>query len=132
MNRPWLMVALLAFLHWPVLAPAQQQQGSVCVAPNPEEPPTRVSPGQMYNPATLKIRIDKREALPWPHKNSLKIDGLDLNGRHLLVVTSDGKPIQSLKFSFSHYKSSELCVYFDGYQGVQLDERKHAPWCKCK
>ena len=124
-----ILVLLLPSLWSPSWA--QSTSGSVCVAPNSEEPPTRVSPGQMFNPATLLIRIDKRKALAWQHNGSLKIDGLALNERHLLAVISDGKPIQSLWFRFTQYKSSELCASFDGNRGVQLDEKNRSPWCKC-
>jgi hypothetical protein len=106
--------------------------GMVCVLPNSPEPPTRISPGGEYNPATLTIRIDKRPPLPWPHKASARIENLALNDRHLLVLTSDGKRIQSLWFRFSDFKDPKLCIYFDGYQGVQLGDKHSTFWCKCK
>ena len=111
---------------------AQSQRGTLCVAPNSPEPPTRVSPAQSYNPATLTFKIDKRPPVPWPHKESVKIDDLDVNERHLVVLVSDGKTIQSFWFRFSEHKATDLCISFDGYQGVQLDDRKSSPWCKCK
>lgn len=122
---------LITCLLCPVLL-AQSEQGTICVAPNPEEPPTRTSPGGMYNPATLMLKIDKRDPVHWPHKESLKIEALDVGIRHLAVLTSDGKRIQSFWFRFTTYTSTNLCIYFDGYQGVQLQEAKNAPWCKCK
>jgi hypothetical protein len=129
MSRVLLAIAyLILIIQLPALSFAQSDQGSLCIVPNSEEPPTRFSPGQNYNPATLVIKIDKRKAVPWPHKNSLKINGLNLSERHLFVVISDGKPLQSFWFRFAHYKSAELCASFDGYQGVQLGEK----WCRCK
>jgi hypothetical protein len=92
----------------------------------------RFSPGGDYNPKTLLLKIDKRPPIHWPHKEGVKIEGLDLKERHLAVLTSDGKRIQSFWFRFTDYKSTELCVAFDGYQGVQLQELKGALWCKCK
>lgn len=86
----------------------------------------------MYNPATLSVRVDKGKAVLWPHKDCVKIEGLDTNQRHLLIVISDGKPIQSFWFRFADYKSSELCISFDGYQGVQMQALKDSWWCKCK
>jgi len=65
--------------------------GSICVLPNSPEPPTRISPGGEYNPDTLMVRLDKREPIRWPHKSRLLIDGLDLQDRHLVTLTSDGK-----------------------------------------
>src|SRR5713101_6792731 len=98
---------------------AEPGSGTVCIAPNSVEPPTLVSPGGAYNPATLLLKIDKRKAIPWPHKESFKIEGLDLKERHLVVLISDGKRIESFWFRFADFKSANLCVAYDGYQGVQ-------------
>ena len=77
------------------------------------------------------LRIDKRDAVHWPHKESLKIEGLDLTDRHLVVLTSDGKRIQSFWLRFAEYKSVDLCISFDGYPGVQVTQARHSQ-CKCK
>jgi hypothetical protein len=110
---------------------AQSGRGTLYVRPNSSEPPPRVSPGQFYNPATLTLKIDKRPPIPWPHKESVKIDDLDVKERHLVVLTSDGRNVQSFWFRFSDYKTTDLCIGFDGYQGVQLHE-KNSPLCKCQ
>jgi len=109
-----------------------RKTGTVCVLPNPSERPTRISPGGDYNPATLTVRIDKGQPILWPHKKSVKVENLALNERHLIVLTSNGTRIQSLWFRFSDYKETTLCLYFDGYQGVQLGDKETALWCKCK
>jgi hypothetical protein len=106
--------------------------GSICVLPNSPEPPTRFSQGGEYNPDTLMVRVDSRESLRWPHKSRLLIDGLDLRQRHLVVLTSDGKRIQSFRFKFSQDDDAKLCMAFDGYQGVQLGNRTNADWCRVK
>jgi hypothetical protein len=106
--------------------------GSVCVLPNSPEPPTRISPGGEYNPNTLTLRVDNREPIRWPHRKPLLIENLDMQNSHLVVLTSDGKRIQSFRFKFSEYHDAKLCVYFDGYQGVQLGNRTNALWCKVK
>jgi hypothetical protein len=124
-------IALLVLVSCPFLS-AQSGRGTVCVAPNSSEPPTRISPGGDYNPATLTIQVDKRPPIQWPHKESVQIGDLDLSAHHLIVLTSDGKRIQSFWFRFSNYSSIKLCVDFDGYQGVRLQEKKASPWCKCK
>lgn len=110
---------------------AQSRRGTLSVMPNSSKPPMRVSPGQVYNPATLTLKIDKRTPIPWPHKESVTIDDLDVNDRHLVVLTSDGKTVQSFWFRFSDYKATDLCIGFDGYQGVQLHE-KNSPLCNCR
>ncbi len=111
---------------------AEQKNGSVCILPNSPEPPTRISPGGEYNPKTLTLRIDKQEPIHWPHKQPVLIDGLDLQARHLVVLTSDGKRIQSFQFKFAEDDDARLCIYFDGYQGVQLGSKKNADWCRVK
>lgn len=57
---------------------------------------------------------------PWPQKVGLKIEGLSLGEKHLVVVHSGGKPIQSFRFRFTDYKETELCLLFDGYGGPDL------------
>jgi hypothetical protein len=112
--------------------PAEHKAGSICVLPNSQDPPTRVSPGGEYNPDTLTIRIDKLKRIPWPHRIPVLIDDLDLKERHLVVLTSDGKRIQSFRFNFSKERDAKSCMYFDGYQGVQFGNQKNADWCRVK
>ena len=113
-------------------ARAEHKTGSVCVLPNSPEPPSRFSPGGEYNPATLTIRIDRLRSIPWPHKSPVIIGDLDLKERHLVVLNSDGKRIQSFRFKFSDDDDAKACIYFDGYQGVQFGNQKNADWCKLK
>jgi len=113
-------------------AGAHTSSGSVCVLPNSAEPPTRISPGGEYNPNTLTVRVDHGRVVNWPHKKPVLIEELDLQSNHLMVLTSDGQRIQSFRFKFSNDDEGRLCVYFDGYQGVQLGSRKNADWCRVK
>ena len=116
---------------------AQQVTGSVCIAARIDDPffkePATLPNGEI-NSHGLKFRVDKRPVDEWPQRKSLKIGGLDTNERHLLVVLdSSGKPIQSIRFKFSNYKSTDLCVNYDGYQGIGLQEAtRRTPWCKCR
>jgi hypothetical protein len=64
------------------------EQGTICVLPNSPEPPTRISPGGMYNPETLAVSVDKGKPILWPHQRSVRIENLTLNERHLIVLTS--------------------------------------------
>ena len=118
------------------LATAQQATGSVCVAARVDDPfwkePATLPNGQI-NSHGLTLRIDKRPAAVWPERKSLKIDGLDTSERHVLVVLgADGKPIESVRFRFSQYHSTQLCMAYDGYQGIGLqDATRRTPWCKC-
>ncbi len=131
------VVALILILSISHLATAQQITGSVCVparADDPfwKEPPTL--PNGQINSHGLRVKIDKRPAVAWPDRKSLKLDELDTSERHTLaVLSSDGKPIESVKFRFAEYKSTELCMTYDGYQGLGLQEAtRKTPWCKCR
>lgn len=65
---------------------------------------------------TLMFSIDNGEKAPWPQKTGLKIEDLSLEEKHLIVVYSGGKPIQSFRFRFADYKENELCLLFpSGY-----------------
>ena len=128
----WLTALFAAIILCPLLT-AQTRSGTICVAPNSATPPTRFSAGDYFNPATLMLQIDNRRAIHWPHKSCAKISGLDLKARHRVVLTSDGKPLQSFRFRFSDYNSPILCLAFDGYGGPRLQEEgRSTPWCNCK
>jgi hypothetical protein len=134
----WIVVTILSLFS---LGGAQEsaespQSGTVCVASRADDP----FRGQVIPPAGevssggLRVRVDKRSSAPWPQRQSLKIDGLDLREKHLLaVLDAHSKPVESLWFRFSDFKSANLCMSYDGYQGVGLQEStRHTPWCKCK
>jgi len=119
-----------------LLAYAQQGSGSVCVAARAEDPFWKESatlPNGQINSHGLKVRIDKRPVTAWPERKSLKMEGLDTSQRHLLVVLdSAGEPTESVWFKFSDYGSTELCMAYDGYQGIGLQKATRlTPWCKC-
>jgi hypothetical protein len=110
--------------------------GTVCVASRAVDPfrGQVVPPAGEVSSGGLRLRIDKRPAVPWPQRKSLKIEGLDLSDRHRLVVLdASGKPVESLWLRFSAYKSTDLCMAYDGYQGVGLPEAtRPTPWCQGK
>jgi hypothetical protein len=125
-------IALFVSLLLCLTLPAETKSGTICVIPNSEKPPERISPGGQYNPATLMLKVDERPAIHWPHKEVFKIEGIDLKGRHLVVLLSDGKRIQSFWFRFTEFKSADhLCISFDGYEGVNL-QPADPPYCRCK
>lgn len=132
------VVAAFAIAIWlPLYARGQQEAGTVCVAARIDDPfwkeEPRTANGQI-NTHGLRLRVDNQPATEWPVNKSLKFGPLDAAKRHLLVVLdSSGKPIESIRFTFSDYKSRELCMAYDGYQGIQLQEAtRRTPWCKCK
>lgn len=113
---------------------AQERRGAVCVASRADDPWWKVPPPEATNTRGFKVKIDSRPAAPWPAKQGLNLNDLSLEDSHLLVVIDGGgKSVESVRFRFSAYKKGELCMTYDGYQGVQLQETsRHTPWCKCK
>lgn len=109
---------------------AEPESGTVCVASRAATPfrGQVVPPTGEVSSFGLQVKIDKRPAVPWPQRDSLKVEGLDIKERHLLaVVDSHGKPVESLWFRFMNYKSVHLCMSYDGYQGIGLDDTRIAP-----
>ena len=128
-KRTW-SAALLAFGGYYTLS-GQAQDGKVCIAPISSEPPRLASDGGMYNPANLSVKIDTGKLMLWPHRESIPVNDLKLDQRHLVSVFSDGKRIQSLWFRFSEY-GNDLCPTYDAYDLILLRERKSSRECKCK
>ena len=131
-----LLIGLAFTLLFPAGGSAEPGTGTICVTARADD----AFRGQVI-PRTgevssngLQVKIDKRPAVPWPQRESLKIEGLDLKKRHLLaVVDAHGKPIESLWFRFTTYNSKHLCMFYGGYQGIGLDaDGKHHPWCRCE
>jgi hypothetical protein len=129
-------IGLMLVLLYPATGGAEPENGTVCVASRAATPfrGQIVPPTGEVSSGGLQVKVDKRTAVPWPQRESLKIEGLDLKERHLLaVLDSHGKSVESLWFRFSNYKSIHLCMSYDGYQGIGLvDDGKHCPWCRCK
>ena len=114
---------------------AESEQGSVCVAPVPVEPPSTAGTPELFcHSGNLSLKIDKQQAVSWPHKESLKLESLDITQRHRVTILCDGKPQPSFGFRFSNFKTKQLCLFInDLYQTVQLWEeskqsfRSHHP-----
>jgi hypothetical protein len=133
MNMLQFLVLLLLISQYTV---AQQGTGTLCVAARIDDPFWKESatlPNRKINSHGLQFRIDKRPVVTWPERQGLKIEGLDTAERHLVsVLDSKGKPIESVWFKFSEFKSTNVCMAYGGYQGIGLqDLTRHTPWCKC-
>ena len=131
----WSVGALL-ILFFGQAGPAAPQYGTVCVASRADDPfrGQVIPPTGEVSSGGLRVRVDKRPSVDWPQRRSLEIGELDLNERHLLaVLDARGKPVESMWFRFSEFKNPNLCMAYDGYQGIDLKEdNRHTPWCKCK
>src|SRR5258708_40352988 len=128
-------ICLILNFLFPADGGAEPKTGTVCVASRAATPfrGQVIPPTGEVNSGGLQVKIDKRPAVPWPQRESLKIEGLDLKERHLLaVVDAGGRSLQSVWFRFTNYNSIRLCMSYDGYQGIGLDDDKNCPWCNCK
>jgi hypothetical protein len=127
--------AFLLLLLVPSAFPLQVETGTICVSPVPEPIDGRRGAGPQAvdcAPDKYSLKIDSRQPISWPLKESIKLTGLDLSARHRVVVLCDGKPRQSFTFRFSG-KETKLCLFLnDLYWTVQLWPDKRTPWCKCK
>jgi hypothetical protein len=131
------LVAVTLVLLVSISLAAQRRTGSVCVAARIDDPFWKESvnlPNGEINSHGLKVQIDRGPVEEWPQRKSLKIDGLDISERHGLVVfDSSGKSIEAVRFKFADYKSTDLCIHYDGYQGIGVQEAtRRTPWCKCR
>lgn len=121
------VVVVIAFLSALTIS-AEPKTGMLCVIPDPPGCCTLLT--VLFDLKTLMFRIDSGKKTPWPQKIGFKIEGLSLEEKHLVVVYSGGKPIQSFRFRFTDYKETELCLLFDGYGGPDL--RHISKLCHCK
>ena len=134
--RPF--VAVMVFTSACLALSAAPLTGSICIAPSPVlhgGAPRRLAPiGAVYcDQKTFSVKIDSQDAIPWPTEKSARIDGLDLEAKHRVVVLCAGKAQQTFFFRYSEFKSRDLCLFInDMYWTVQLWESKYSPWCKCK
>jgi hypothetical protein len=111
---------------------SETRSGTIVVIPISDKAPQLGSPGCFYNPKTLKLSVDKRDSILWPHKDKVRIPDLELDRKHLVVLTSDGKRLQSFWFRFSDYQEPTLCLLYDAYGCAQLSDTHTYSWCKVK
>jgi hypothetical protein len=120
--------AVIVLLPWVHPTSAEPKTGTICVVPDPPGCCTLVS--GPFDLKTLMFKIDDGNKTAWPQKSGLKLEGLSLDEKHLVVIYSGGKPIHSFHFRFTNRKETELCLLFDGYGLPGL--RQMGKWCGCK
>jgi hypothetical protein len=128
MRRGYAALILVAGFLLALPTSAEPKTGMLCVIPDPPGCCQLVT--VPFDLRTLMFSIDKGQKTPWPQKVGLKIERLSLTEKHLVVVYSHGKAIQSFQFRFADYKENELCLLFDGYGGPEL--RHMSKLCDCK
>jgi hypothetical protein len=107
-------------------ATEEAKLGTLCVIANP--PSDSYFANVPFDPKTLMFRIDDGKRTPWPQKTGFKVEGLSLSEKHLVVVYSRGKPIQSFRFRYEP-KETGLCLLFDGYAGPDLRPMRKSCGC---
>jgi hypothetical protein len=131
--RPTLVAVLIACLACPAFS-GESEHGALCVAPVPlGHPITSATHELICQTGNLSLKVDKQQAILWPHKDSLKMENLDIAQSHRIVILCDDQAQQSFNFRFSEFKTKKLCLFVnDLYQTAQLWESSKTVWCKCK
>jgi hypothetical protein len=105
------MIGLTLVLLFPSGGGAEPASGTLYVASRADTPfrcQVRPPTGEASS-GGLQGKFDKRPGVPWPQRESLKIEGLDIKERHLVaVLDAHGKPVESVWFRF--YGSNHLCL----------------------
>ncbi len=111
------------------------QFGTLCVLPIPsEQKSNNSSPSTYSHHKRLRLRIDNGQELAWPDTQPTRIESLSLSWekKHVLVVTSNKKQIQTLRFNFLlDYSDAKLCLGFDDTQLARLGRNERDSWCHC-
>ena len=89
--------------------------GQVCIGPVPEPNNQEQS---LANPAggnrvfDFSVQIGNGETKALPQETSVLYGGLDLDRTHWVRIRNEGKTVESFKFSFKHYQTDSLCLWF--------------------
>ena len=111
--------------------------GSICIAP-----PDRPASGEksLANPAggnpisTYSVQVDKMSPTVASNDRSVRISSIATGRKHLVKIIGDGKVVQSFWFSFSKFKTRDLCLFFNSlYETWSLwDGKEGRAICRCK
>lgn len=116
------------FLSREILA---QENGSLTIFTVPDTWSKYVGPGKYCESSKLSVRIDKGDTVQWPRKEGVQVKYLALHQSHLVTARCGGKPLQAVRFRFSDFKSTNLCVSYDVYGGIYLFDYTKQGWgCK--
>jgi hypothetical protein len=130
-----LAALLLIFLAQPAFS-FEKDAGSICVDPLPKPIEGRRAAGRgsvRCDAEKYSFKIDAQPLRPWPKKEAIKIENVDMAAHHRVTVFCGGKAMESATFHFSEIKTRRLCLFLnDLYWTIQIWEAKSAPWCRCK
>ena len=104
---------------------------SICIAPLDLDPDFAATHELFCGKDDISLKIGSRPRIPWPKKN-MKLEGLDPKSIGCITVYYKDKPQQSFRFTFSYFKTTELCLFVNGfYKTVQLKDVKDSPRWYC-
>jgi hypothetical protein len=131
MRYGWAALLVTVGLLLSLPTSAEPNTGVLCVIPDPPGCCTEfINSLPFFDIDTLMFRIDNGKKEAWPQKTGLKIEGLSLTEKHLVILYSGAKRVASFRFSFTYYHQTELCLLFEGI-GLP-DLRPMSKLCHCK
>lgn len=134
-ERRVLAALLGVFLAQPAFS-LEKEAGSICIDPLPKPIEGRrvVGRGSVRCDAEkYSFKIDAQPLRPWPEKEAIKIENVDMAAYHRVTVFCGSKAMEAAGFDFSGVKSKKLCLFLnDLYWTIQIWESKSVPWCRCK
>jgi hypothetical protein len=109
----------------------RQEYGSLTIFTVPDTWSKYIGPDRYCEPSKLSVRIDDGETVHWPRKQRVQVKDLALDQSHLVTARCAGKPLQAVRFRFSNFKSTSVCVSYDAYGGIHLFDYTTRGWgCK--
>jgi hypothetical protein len=108
-----------------------QEYGSLTIFTVPNTWSKYVGPGKYCESGKLSVRIDQGNTVQWPRKQREEVKDLALDRSHLVTARCIGKPLQAVRFRFSDFKSTHVCVSYDVYGGIYIFDYTKRGWgCK--
>lgn len=106
----------------------EQEYGSLTIFTVPNTWSKYIGPHTYCEPDRLSVRIDHGDTVQWPRKQRLQVKDLALHRSHLVTARCDGKALQAVRFRFSNFKSTHVCVSYDAYGGIYLFDYTTRGW----
>jgi hypothetical protein len=124
-------VAITLYLLFLSQQNLKQENGSITIFTVPDTWSKYIGPGKYCESSRLSVRIDNGNTVQWPRKQRVDVKDLPLDRSHLVTARCAGKPLQAVRFRFSDFKSTHVCVSYDVYGGIYLFDYTTRGWgCK--
>src|SRR5438067_10430071 len=111
--------------------------GSLCVAavqqPKPGEK-FSAEPKGLYRVRVFSMQIDNQPTIRALADRGVLVGPLSLKDKHTIRIFGDGRQVESFRFKFSPYSSSELCLLYERFyqDWVLWDCKQASAWRLCK